>query len=111
MAEVFEVRDRDGVPISLDQARWERHIVAGHGEVEPFIEEIKTVIQNPDLIYEHAGSRLYCKLGVVETPPYKPLYLEVVVRISGKPARGEVITVHFRKTPPSNGELIWMSKN
>ena len=111
MPTIFEIENKDGVVVALDEATWERHILDGHPDVAPFIEEVKATIKGPDLIYRHAGALIYSKLGAVDKPKFRHLYLEVIVRESGFPPVGMVLTVHFSRFPPKKGELIWMQKN
>jgi len=103
----FEVNDRDGVPIRLTQDRWISQIADRHPEVEPYIEEIKRVVQSPTQITEDEGGAYHLASFGIVPKEWRNSYLEVVVRYS--PPEGEVLAVHFTDRAPK-GDLKWMSK-
>lgn len=112
MAAVFEVPDKDGIPVRLTESVWFRHILLGHPEVEPHLEAIKATISAPTTIHRHAGSIIYSRLGAAEQPPFHLLWLLVVTRHHTSPTPvANVQTVYFTPFPPEKGELIWIKKN
>jgi hypothetical protein len=111
MATVFATKNPHGVQVLLYEETWERHIKPGHAEVTPFAEQIKETIRQPNVIYEHAGSHLYFRLGAVNEPRFRELYLQVVVREAGVPPKGVVVTAFFTRTLPEKGKLLWIQKS
>lgn len=99
---IFEINDREGIPIRLTQERWFSQIVDRHPEVESCIEEIEQVVHSPTQITEdEAGVYHLASLGIV-LGQWRNTYLEVVVRYT--PTEGEVLTIHFNDRAPK-GEL------
>ena len=47
---VFSTPDRDGNEVRLTESQWRHHILLRHSEVEPYLEEIKAVIEDPQII-------------------------------------------------------------
>ncbi len=89
------------------------HILEKHSEVEPYMDQIKGVIQSPGIITEEAeGGKLHlAKFGVVGGK-YHNCYLETVIRYQGGPGSksGTVLTVHFNTHAPK-GELKWLTRS
>ena len=95
---VFEINDRGGVPVRLTQDRWISQIVDRHPEVEPYLEEIKQVVQAPTQITEDEGGAYHLASFGIVPREWRNSYLEVLVRYS--PTEGEVLTIHFSHRPP-----------
>ncbi len=103
---IFEVLDRDGVPVRLTEEYF-RHIEKGHPEIVAYLDQIQAVIRAPSLVtIDDDGVSHLTRLGAV-SGRWQNLYLEVVVGYSGK--HGQVFTALFKKVPPK-GRLIWMRK-
>ncbi|MEK6819670.1 MAG: PBECR2 nuclease fold domain-containing protein [Nanoarchaeota archaeon] len=49
---VFEIKDKSGRKIHLSKERW-KHIVLKHPDIGGRLEEIKQVLEKPDLIISH----------------------------------------------------------
>ena len=105
---VFEVEDRDGNAVVLDENVWHNHILRRHPEIGDYLPEMQEVIKNPGIITRHAGSVHYSRLGAIQNRPH--LYLEVVVKEDGFPPTGTVRTAFLKRTSPK-GDLLWMSKS
>ena len=108
---IFEVLDKDGVPVRLFDYRL-RHIERGHAEAASFVLEMQSVIRSPSIItLDKDGTHHLSKLGAVGGFRHS-LYLEVVIRYTGagEDMRGEVVTAHFNRVPPK-GRLVWMRKS
>ena len=101
----FEIIDWSGHTVQLELDRWERHICEKHGEVEPFLEVIKDVIQNPSIVTLDIGNAWHlCRFGAI--PNLSHLYLEIVIKYEQHSDEliGDVKTVHVNRMPP-RGEL------
>ena len=105
---VFSTLDRDGNEVRLTEAQWRWHILREHREVEPYLEEIKDVISNPQVV--RLGNRddyRLASLGVVAARPNR--YLRVVVtysdEITGR-RLGSVRTAHLSKVPPGGEDVL-----
>ena len=75
---VFSTLDRDGNEVRLTESQWQGHIILRHSEVEPYLEEIKAVIEDPQIIAEgRSGEVYFLTQGVIGRWPQQ--YLRVVV--------------------------------
>lgn len=105
---VFSTLDRDGNEVQLIESQWRSHILREHSEVEPYLEEIQAVIQNPELVrVGNSGEIRLARLGIVARWP--KLYLRVVVDyLDENTGRrfGSVRTAHMRHRPPRGEEVI-----
>ena len=78
---VFSVPDRDGNEVRLTTGQWRGHILRKHSEVEPFLEQIKAVIENPQLVAAGRNDEVYLlALGAITSRPQQ--FLKVVVAYS-----------------------------
>jgi hypothetical protein len=106
----FEVPDKDGNMVSLLLSRWVGHIIVKHAEIEPFLNQVKQVIQNPSIVtVDKEGVHHLARRGVVRR--YSRLFLEVVVQYQTRSEvmSGEVLTIHLNAAPPK-GEVVWTPK-
>jgi len=106
----FEIIDWRGYTVQLEQDRWERHICEKHGEVQPFLDQIIDVIQNPSIVTLDVGDAWHLsRLGAI--PTLSHLYLEIVIKYEQKLENfiGDVKTIHVNRMPP-RGELKWLMK-
>lgn len=79
---VFSTLDRDGNEVRLTESQW-RHIIHEHSDMEPYINEIRGVVQNPAIITaEDDGVFHLLRLGAISSLPR--LYLRVVVIYSAE---------------------------
>ena len=78
---VFAVRDRDGNEVRLTESQWTYHIAHEHAEVEPHLEEIRGVIEDPQIIAAGREDEVFLlTLGAVSRRSRQ--YLKVVVNYS-----------------------------
>lgn len=105
---VFSTLDKDGNEVRLEESQWRGHILQGHPEVEPYLEEIKEVIRNPQVV--RLGNRddyRLASLGAVGARPDR--YLRVALtyseEISGR-RLGSVRTAHLSTRPPVGEEIL-----
>ena len=78
---VFSTLDRDGNEVRLTESQWRGHILSRHSEVEPYLEEIKTVIEDPQIVAEGKSDEVYfLTKGAIARWPQQ--YLKVVVAYS-----------------------------
>ena len=104
---LFQAVDIFGNLVELTEERWETHILTGHYEVEPYIEQIKETIESPDCIFESRyeyDTKLFYKRGITQGK-YKNLYMKVVVSYSETPAF--IITAFFT-LQLTGGKLLWI---
>ena len=105
---VFAVRDRDGNEVRLTESQWRGHILLAHPEVEPFLEAIRDVVLNPEIV--RLGDRddyRLASLGAIAAMPNR--YLRVVITYSQDIAGrriGSVRTAHFSKRPPGGEDVL-----
>ncbi len=113
MAEpLFEISDKDGNVVQLTTERSELHVVVRHPEVEPYLEQIKQLIESPNIVTKDSrGVYHLSRLAAVEESRFRGLYLEVVVRYRRRSsgAEGEVLTIFFNARPPK-GDLEWIRR-
>ena len=70
----FEVMDKDGNTVRLSRRRWEIHVMEKHGEVEPYLDEIKEVIASPSIItFDSGGAYHLSTLGAVSSGRWRNL--------------------------------------
>ncbi len=75
---VFSTLDRDGNEVRLTESQWRHHILLRHSEVEPYLEEIKAVIEDPQIIaLGKRGEVYFLTPGAIARWPQQ--YLRVVV--------------------------------
>ena len=80
---LFSTLDRDGNEVRLDEAQWEGHITHRHPEMTSYLEEIKTVIEDPQIIATGKSDEVYfLTLGAISRWPSQ--YLRVVVTYSNE---------------------------
>lgn len=83
---IFEVMDQQGILVRLDRSVWKDKILApspkGHPEVEPYLDQVKETISNPDLVMESAKRtdvRIYYRLRAGQDR-YEGKHLLVIVK-------------------------------
>ena len=55
---IFSVPDRDGNEVRLTESQWRDHILREHSDIEPYLEEIQAVIQNPEFVRVGNGGEI-----------------------------------------------------
>ncbi len=105
---VFSTLDRDGNEVRLTESQWRWHILIEHSDIEPYLEEIQAVIQNPEFVrVGNRGEIRLARLGIVARWPR--LYLRVVVDYLDENTDrrfGSVRTAHMSHRPPGGEEVI-----
>ena len=106
---VFSVPDRDGNEVRLTEGQWEGHILDKRPVMEPYIEEIKAVIGDPQVIVaDESGDEIhFWTLGVA--PGRTHQYLKVIVAYSDEVTGrriGSVRTAYFTGRRPK-GRIIY----
>ena len=78
---VFSTLDRDGNVVRLTEAQWRGHILGRHSEMKPYLEEIKAVIEDPQIVAAGRSDEVYFLThGAIDRWPQQ--YLRVVVAYS-----------------------------
>ena len=78
---VFSTLDREGNEVRLTESQWYGHILLRHPEIAPYSDEIKAVIEDPQLIAVRSGGEMhFLTLGAVGGRSRQ--YLKVVVEYS-----------------------------
>ncbi len=102
---LFSTTDRDGNEVRLSSQQWYGHIVNKHSDVEPYLEEIKSIIQDPEIIADGRSGEFYLlSLGVVDS--HLRQYLKIVVAYSSEVTGrriGSVRTAYFTGRRPKGG--------
>ena len=104
---LFQTVDIFGNLVELTEERWKTHILTGHYEVEPYIEQIKETIESPDCIFEsryESDTKLFYKRGITQGK-HRNLYMKVVVSYSETPA---FIKTAFFTPQLTGGKLLWI---
>ena len=103
---VFSVLDRDGNEVRLTEAQWRGHIIEKRPVMEPYLEEIRAAIENPQIIVADRGDdeAHFLTLGAVAARPHQYLKVVVVYSNEGTGKRiGSVRTAFFTGRHPKGG--------
>ena len=105
---VFSTLDRDGNEVRLTESQWRWHILREHSEMEPYLEEIQSVIRDPEVVRRgDIGELRLARLGAIASRPNR--YLRVIIvysdEITGR-RLGSVLTAHLSKLPPGGEDVI-----
>ena len=103
---VFSTLDRDGNEVRLTESQWRGHIIEKRPIMEPYIEEIKAVIEDPQIIVADRSDdeAHFLTLGAVASRSHQ--YLKVVVAYSNEGTGrriGSVMTAYFTGRRPKGG--------
>ena len=105
---VFSTLDRDGNEVRLTESQWESHIAHEHPDVEPHLEEIRAVIEDPDIVAAVRSDEIFLStLGAVSRRSRQ--YLKVVVAYSNEVTGrriGSVRTAFFTGRRPK-GRILY----
>lgn len=76
---MFETKDVFGKPIKLKASTWDKHIMIEHEEVAGHVQEIKSTVESPSIVYESASDPTR-KVFFAQhsTSKYPKLYLKVI---------------------------------
>ena len=99
---LWEVFTKRGKRIVLNTERW-NHLVLRHPEMNEYLEEIKEVLQNPDIIIKdnfEDNVILYHKYYKV-----KGIYIVIIV----DEEKGFILTSYTTDTP-KRGIILWQKK-
>ncbi len=105
--ELFSVRDVFGDTVCLSDARWQRHILATHPEVGPYLLQLETALTEPDCVYSSSSdpdAKLFYRRGITQGR-YRNLYLKVVVSYASSPAS---VKTAFFSAGLTGGKLLWI---
>lgn len=85
--DLFSVTDFNGDAIVLTEKDWNR-IVAKRLEVEPYVDEIRRTLQDPDVVYEGGTSdtKVFYGKDLLTDYPFRGCYVAVAVRYRNQPA-------------------------
>ena len=111
---VFSTLDRDGNEVRLIESQWRGHIIEKRPVMEPYLEEIRTAIENPQIIVADRGDdeAHFWTLGTAANLPH--LYLKVVVAYSNEGTGrriGSVRTAFFTERHPKGGIIYEREPN
>ena len=106
---LFSTLDRDGNEVRLTESQWRGHIIEKRPVMEPYLEEIKAVIEDPQIIVADRSDdeAHFLTLGAVGSRPHQ--YLKVVVSYSNESTGrriGSVRTAYFTGRRP-NGIIVY----
>ena len=105
---VFSTQDRDGNEVRLTESQWIRHVLHRHPDIGAYLDEIQTVIRDPEIVrLGDRGEIRLARLGVIASRPNR--YLRVIIvysdEITGRKL-GSVRTAHLSKLPPGGEDII-----
>ena len=111
---VFSVRDRDGNEVRLTESQWRGHIIEKRPIMEPYLEEIRAVIHDPQIIVaDRSDDEVhFLTFGCVANRPH--LYPKVVVAYSNEVTGrriGSVRTAFFTGRHPKGGIIYEREPN
>lgn len=108
---LFEVRDRNNVPVRMSKATYDKHLPK-HPEIADYIEEAKLTVEDPELIYrDKDGCHHHYRFGLGEGK-YADCYLRVLVRYPRRWGRKQgVVSSFWFSRNVGKGELIWMKRD
>ena len=113
---IFNTRDYTQTPVVLTENTWFRKIldpVFGHPEVKSFRRQLKSVVQNPNYVYQSVSdqrSKLFFK--TITTGEFKNYYLCIVVKYIKEQTEpiGYTSTIMINRDLPKKGTKLWESK-
>jgi hypothetical protein len=104
----LSLRDRFGHTIQLDHANWQKHL-RRHSEVEPYHDDLATVLADPHLVYEMPdGSWHFYRLGLTRGK-YANCYLKVIV-VEFAAEGWKIVTAYLMNEVRPVGALRWMQR-
>jgi hypothetical protein len=106
---VFETTDIYNIPITLSRATWEEKIKVDHPEVEDYLNEAKTTIEDPDVVIADSlreTTKIFSRFGMGKGQ-YHNLHLRTIVQYAG--VGGRVASIHFANTLPK-GKIICLRR-
>jgi len=99
---LLQTFSKKGVKITLTTERW-NHIIMRHPEMDKSLEDIKEVLQNPDIIVQNSFDQTI----IFYHKYYKEDKLYIVLVVEEK--KGFIITGYT--TPlPKRGRILWQKK-
>ena len=111
---VLSTLDRDGNEVRLTEGQWRGHIIEKRPIMEPYLEEIKAVVEDPQIIVEDRSDdeAHFLTLGVVASRPHQYLKVVVVYSNEGTGKRiGSVRTTFFTGRRPKEGIIYEREPN
>lgn len=102
---IFETYDPRGYKISCETSTWSLHVIQGHPVMADNIDTVKSVIEDPNLIFESKENPtrdVYFSLATDATYSNKFPFTRVVVEINEYTQSGEVVTAFPCKTIGDN---------
>jgi len=105
---MIRVKDPLNYIITLTKKCWTKHILKEHPEMEPFYNELRDAIKEPEYIFKSKSSknsRLYFK-GYLH-PEYGHFYIMVVIDYKEHQKAGFVKTSFPVYNLKKGGELLW----
>ena len=105
---MIRVKDPLNNTIILTEKCWIKHILKEHPEMEPFYNELRDTIKEPECIFKSEiskNSRLYFK-GYLH-PEYGHFYIMAVVDYKEHKKTGYIKTSFPVYNLKKGGELIW----
>lgn len=111
---VFSALDRDGNEVRLTESQWRFHILHDHSEMEPYLEEIRATIENPQMIVADRSDdeAHFWAFGAVANRPHQYLKVVVVYSNEGTGRRiGSVRTAFFTERRPKGGIIYEREPN
>lgn len=105
---MIRVKDPLNNTITLTKKCWTKHILKEHPEMEPFYNELRDTIKEPEYIFKSKiskNSRLYFK-GYLH-PEYGHFYIMVVADYKEHKKTGFIKTSFPVYNLKKGGELLW----
>ena len=116
---IFETTDYSNTPVVLSEEPWQtkagNYVPGSHPEIQPYLNDIKTTVENPDLVLQSTRdtrSKIFYKLDAGRGI-FAGKHLVVVVKYVQETdmVRGYISTMYLSRTIYSKGELIWKRLN
>ena len=111
---VFSTLDKDGNEVRLTESQWRGHIIEKRPIMEPYLEEIKAVIEDPQIIAADRSDdeAHFLTLGAVASRSHQYFKVVVVYSNEGTGRRiGSVRTAYFTKRRPKRGIIYEREPN
>ena len=112
---IFETTDYSNTPVVLSEETWQtkagNHVPGSHPEIQPYLNDIKTTVENPDLVLQSTRderAKMFYQLNAGRDM-FIGKHLVVVVKYvhEQEGVRGYVSTMYLSRTIYSKGELLW----
>ena len=113
---IFQVKDYSSIKVNLGRLTWETKAgngnIGSHPEIKDYLDDIKKIIQLPDLVFESTKdnrSKIFYKLNTGRGI-FKNKHLVVVVKyVQEQNIVGYISTMYLSRSVYTKGKLLWMN--